>query len=1427
MNSTEHKNIVERILKLISSENWTDCRKIVETDRDLLLTDKAVEILTEIISNAKKHHIENLSLDQHLSVISECKKRGIEEAFFNLEKVVHQSATSELTLFVILTELDHFQKTEQIHDRIGLITKAITLIDRERGPELWASLQVDLGHCFLQIPEEDNIEKSIHHLQQGLEVFTLEFFPEEHLKILNDLAKSYLARTSGNRAENIDFAISNFEKALQSKSLASPQDEAEIQNNLAVAYLKRLRGKSEENVEVAIGLFRKALLVRTLDEFPEKWAMLQLNLGTAFIQRMYRDRKNNIEQAIAYLHNALMVYTRDAFPEDWAAVQNTLGVAFSMRVLGEIPRNLKTALEHYQCALKVRTRESLPNDWAKTNLKLAEIYLLRIDGNLENNIERAITLIKQTLEVLAENTYPGGWAFAEIMLAKAYRQRIKGTRTENLQHAISRLIHVKEVINQGYFPEELANAHSELGICLITMRHAQPENIEKAIDSFQQALFFFTETFSPEKWATIMKCLGDAYRYRLQDDHASNLEKAITHYQQSLEITLPEIFPDSWSETQNLLALAYVDRILGERAENIEQAINLLRQVIEIISRDLFPVKWALTQNNLGSTYRLRIRGDRSDNLEKSIHHHNLAHEIFEREKYPEEWAASHLKLANVYRIRIVGERADNIEKGIHHLEQALEIYSFKKFPFEWALVQNNLGNAYRDRMVGDRAENIDLAIEYLQRALQFRTRTATPEDWAMTQNNLANAYHDRLKGRRELNLESAIKHQDNALEVYTRNSYPEEWAKSKNNLATVYTERIFGDHADNQEVAIKVYQESLEVYTPSEFPEYWAGVQHNMGTVFADRINGNRANNVEIAIGHYSNALQIRTRGDFPILHFQTEKALGDLLFDEGRWEQSFEAYDSAINAGKDLLVLAYSEVGRHSIVANSAKLFLRASYCLFQMKRLGDALVMLERGKTRLLNEALALAKVDIKILSENMRNSLQNARMTIRLLEAELRLSSSKRPDRALLDRLRTQRAELNDLIDQIRATIPQFMPTELNLNEILEAIPKDTLLLAPLITSKGSITFVVPYGTTEITVQNIVSMPEIKDDDINELLIGSDQKFGWLQAYETYKRSRDLTNWKSSIEKITEQLWDSIISPVYEILSKTNVNSLLILASGGLQLLPFHAAWRQDANGQKRALVDDYIITYAPSMYVLSTARNQIKEPQCANAVVAGINNYPNNPLFYAVPEAKVIANILNTTPLLDDSATKTAVKTAIPGAAFLHFCCHGLFNLTAPSTSAIYLANSEPLTVSEIMSDLDLSSARLVGLSACETGMSDFIKSPGEFIGLPTAFLQVGAPAVLCSLWSVDDRSTALLMQRFYINFVEKRFSASAALREAQVWLSNSSSEELDHYFRIMKLPDPDGTSATLTKISSANDSENRPYANPFYWAAFTLNGAGI
>jgi CHAT domain-containing protein len=143
--------------------------------------------------------------------------------------------------------------------------------------------------------------------------------------------------------------------------------------------------------------------------------------------------------------------------------------------------------------------------------------------------------------------------------------------------------------------------------------------------------------------------------------------------------------------------------------------------------------------------------------------------------------------------------------------------------------------------------------------------------------------------------------------------------------------------------------------------------------------------------------------------------------------------------------------------------------------------------------------------------------------------------------------------------------------------------------------------------------------------------------------------------------------------------------------------------------------------------------------------------------------------------------------------FVHFATHGFFpvepGIREPALVLSYDGKEEErmmLTLSEIL-QLKLH-AEMVVLSACNTGSGRVTRAEGV-ASLGTAFLAAGASSVTMSLWKVDDKSTAILMQEFYRN------------------LLNGMPKD-----------------AALAAARSTLVSKSKDYANPFFWAPFVLTG---
>jgi CHAT domain-containing protein len=139
----------------------------------------------------------------------------------------------------------------------------------------------------------------------------------------------------------------------------------------------------------------------------------------------------------------------------------------------------------------------------------------------------------------------------------------------------------------------------------------------------------------------------------------------------------------------------------------------------------------------------------------------------------------------------------------------------------------------------------------------------------------------------------------------------------------------------------------------------------------------------------------------------------------------------------------------------------------------------------------------------------------------------------------------------------------------------------------------------------------------------------------------------------------------------------------------------------------------------------------------------------------------------------DASKATVGGGALAGFRVLHFATHGVLHPDQPLLSFLALSDRDPagrpvdgaLYAHEIY-DLGLP-AELVVLSACDTARGRSVEGEGLVSGLPRAFLYAGAARVLVSLWSVEDRSTRDLMERFYRGLLQRGLPPGRALQEAQ------------------------------------------------------------
>ena len=190
-------------------------------------------------------------------------------------------------------------------------------------------------------------------------------------------------------------------------------------------------------------------------------------------------------------------------------------------------------------------------------------------------------------------------------------------------------------------------------------------------------------------------------------------------------------------------------------------------------------------------------------------------------------------------------------------------------------------------------------------------------------------------------------------------------------------------------------------------------------------------------------------------------------------------------------------------------------------------------------------------------------------------------------------------------------------------------------------------------------------------------------------------------------------------------------------------------------------------------------------------------------------------------LVGADATVERLLTTLGRCSHLHLACHGEFRADDPLGSRLLLADGD-LSLRRMQRVDRPAELSLLVLSACESAQSDTEVLPDELIGLPTAFLQLGARAVVGALWPIPDLPTSLLMGRFYRHLADDEVAPAEALRRAQNWLRAGDRRRAGGGPRRRRRP---VRARAAGVIRGHFAPEDRPFAAPSVWAAFVSFGA--
>lgn len=396
----------------------------------------------------------------------------------------------------------------------------------------------------------------------------------------------------------------------------------------------------------------------------------------------------------------------------------------------------------------------------------------------------------------------------------------------------------------------------------------------------------------------------------------------------------------------------------------------------------------------------------------------------------------------------------------------------------------------------------------------------------------------------------------------------------------------------------------------------------------------------------------------------------------------------------------------------------------------------------------------------------------------------------------------RSWLDDLIEELREEPPEG-------GEAIGALNFRLLgALQAYLATLGSDVVLVHYLVGQERLAIIVTTPDLQvsravaigEADLNALV------HRFRQAIRA--RSSDTTD----LLRLAKAIHRHMIEPIGEYLVGAKV--VMVVLDGALRYLPLAALH----DGQDFLVNRHAFVMLTPASYL--SLKDAPRDWNETGVVGLGVSRAAGHEALDAVQdELQAIIRqdgedegIYPGRRYLDADFTSAALGDALANQKVIHIASHFTFGAATAASSRLLLGDGVEVSLEDLRTrrykfgDIDL-----VTLSACETALGSEIGSPRpeglrqlngrEFESLGVVIQERGVKAVIASLWAVEDRSTASLMERFYRNR-RSGLSKALALKEAQISLLKG-------------------------QVASEDQGTNQmgaTHAHPYFWAPFVLMG---
>jgi CHAT domain-containing protein/tetratricopeptide (TPR) repeat protein len=735
-----------------------------------------------------------------------------------------------------------------------------------------------------------------------------------------------------------------------------------------------------------------------------------------------------------------------------------------------------------------------------------------------------------------------------------------------------------------------------------------------------------------------------------------------------------------------------------------------------------------------------------------------------------------------------------NYSEALKYYEKALEIAQKINNLQNEADVLTNISIYYAD------LGNFEKSIELLLKVLKIDQQTGLTDKIPMDLNNIGIAYRRKAiltDDNNDFNM--ALRYFDDCLNLVRINSKIKIEIKALNNIGSVYSQQ------NKNYEALKYFEAAYKKAEKTDDIEEMSIILNNIGIVHSNQ--GDYEQSAKYFQKAIDFALEIKGGQTLWEAFFE----IGNSFKKQSKFIEAKEKYENSITIIEGVRSTIELEELKASYFGTDKRLeaYHNMIEILFNLNKSApqkgydiEAFNYLERAKARAFLDSLEVSEVsisqgiDFKLSNREIQLSNKISSLYKKLLQTE----STPEQRNKISEDIKNYEDQLDKLKLEIRMTSPAY---------------------------------------ADLKYPQIITLKEVQENLLDgktaffAYSIGKDSSYGFAISKRGFKIfpisprnniQKKVTEYKKTISdkdnldfRIGFELYSELVRPGLD----EKIQKLVFFPDDILYFLPFETLLTQRNNRQW--LINKYTIAYAPSISslreIIKRSKNNGKrrgkdllafgdpvydEEDSGNSEKNSIDLFQNfySPqglklfrLNYSGMEVQRIASLFRKTKeqvFLREKASEAVLKSQkLEDFKIIHFAAHAVIDDQKPARSLIVLSLNQDSRQYDFVQMRDIYNLKmnsdLVTLSACQTGLGQFIRGEG-IEGLSRAFFYAGASSVLMSLWAVNDQASYQLMERFYYHLRSSE-SIMEALQKAKLEMIRSG-----------------------------------VFSHPFYWAGFVITG---